>query len=642
MAMRCGPGPVFVYETIAATRRWQIYALRAGFVLMLLVGLTLIGASLNARMGLTNGGQVRLKALAELGSYFYYTIATVQIALILVAAPAATAGSVCLDRARGSLTHMLVTDLSDAEIVVGKLTANLLPVLGLVASAVPVLALAALLGGIIPEALVTLTAVSLALALFGCALALAVSTRVSKTNEVLMIVLLVWILWNLGLFLWASFRTSYPPPRWLLKLNPFVLAWGPYAWPNWVGFWDVVIFLGVMSAASLLMVVDAVRKLRSEPRIANRRERSRWGWTSNLTRLIPRRKSPTLDANPVLWREWHRERPSKLTRFVWGVYWVCAIGATAYAAAVIIGNSRYNDEAVETVSGIQITVGLLLVSLAAPTALSEERTRGSLDVLLTTPLSTPSIVWGKWWGAYRMVPVLALLPVFGAAVVALVAPLEIPDSRVIWAMTPTGPVATQQGASTYPLGLPSRLLTVFFPAAMVLAQGAVCTSLGLALATWFKRPGRAAAASVSIYVLFAFGWPILLELGIGEILTWLAIKGLGITVDNFVFNRLFGYGLLALCPIGGQLMPCQVYQLHSLIQNSPMSPEHSPLQTMWWLMLGLVLVILTATAGALYALTLLSFEHCLGRSSEHPRKVAAAPRMNVRRTWSRRPVEAVT
>ena len=32
MPLRLGPGPVFVHESIAATRRWQLYALRSLFV----------------------------------------------------------------------------------------------------------------------------------------------------------------------------------------------------------------------------------------------------------------------------------------------------------------------------------------------------------------------------------------------------------------------------------------------------------------------------------------------------------------------------------------------------------------------------------------------------------------------------------
>ena len=39
MPLHFGPGPVFVHESIAVTRRWQLYALRSGFVLSLLGGL---------------------------------------------------------------------------------------------------------------------------------------------------------------------------------------------------------------------------------------------------------------------------------------------------------------------------------------------------------------------------------------------------------------------------------------------------------------------------------------------------------------------------------------------------------------------------------------------------------------------------
>ena len=36
MPLRFGPGPVFIYESISAARRWQVYALRSVFVLSLL------------------------------------------------------------------------------------------------------------------------------------------------------------------------------------------------------------------------------------------------------------------------------------------------------------------------------------------------------------------------------------------------------------------------------------------------------------------------------------------------------------------------------------------------------------------------------------------------------------------------------
>ena len=62
------------------------------------------------------------------------------------------------------------------------------------------------------------------------------------------------------------------------------------------------------------------------------------------------------------------------------------------------------------VNGFQVSIGLLLLSVSAATSLAEERVRGSLDVLMTTPLSTRQIVLGKWLGTFRLVPLLAVLP----------------------------------------------------------------------------------------------------------------------------------------------------------------------------------------------------------------------------------------
>ena len=70
------------------------------------------------------------------------------------------------------------------------------------------------------------------------------------------------------------------------------------------------------------------------------------------------------------------------------------------------------------INGLQVGAGLLLLSVSAATSLAEERQRGSLDVLMATPLSTRSIVLGKWWGAFRGVPPLTVLPVLLAAALA--------------------------------------------------------------------------------------------------------------------------------------------------------------------------------------------------------------------------------
>src|SRR4051794_22828226 len=121
--MRWGLGPVFAYEWLITSRRWQVYAARSLFVAALLASLVVVSVSeVGRQAGPTFRGQ------GWIGESFFLAIVGTQLVLVLLAAPAATAGAICLDKARGTLAHLLMTDLSDAEIVLGKLAARLVPV----------------------------------------------------------------------------------------------------------------------------------------------------------------------------------------------------------------------------------------------------------------------------------------------------------------------------------------------------------------------------------------------------------------------------------------------------------------------------------------------------------------------------------
>ena len=93
---------------------------------------------------------------------------------------------------------MLATDLSNAEIVLGKLGVRLIPVLGLIACLVPVVALTSLLGGIDPLALVGSFLVAIGCAFVGCSLAMALSVHGRKVHEVLIMTYILIVLWILG------------------------------------------------------------------------------------------------------------------------------------------------------------------------------------------------------------------------------------------------------------------------------------------------------------------------------------------------------------------------------------------------------------------------------------------------------------
>ena len=172
--------------------------------------------------------------MAEL---FFLAVSGTQLALVLLAAPAATAGAICLDRARGTLSHMFLTDLTNAEIVLGKLAAGLVPVLSLLLCTLPVMELISLLGGVDSMAILGSFAVALGVAVLGCSLAMFFSLWVGKTHEALMGAYAIWALWLLAVPIselvarWAGW-SWFTPPR---TVDPFFLALhltgGRAAWP---------------------------------------------------------------------------------------------------------------------------------------------------------------------------------------------------------------------------------------------------------------------------------------------------------------------------------------------------------------------------------------------------------------------------
>src|SRR5262249_32777595 len=160
-----------------------------------------------------------------------------------------------------------------------------------------------------------------------------------------------------------------------------------------------------------------------------------------------------------------RRRPSGWMRAVWLVYAAVAVGMSLVVPFVNRG-VWIGLDICGPVNAIICTLGLLLVSVNSVTSLHEERSRGCMEVLLTTPLSVRAIVGGQWWGTFRIVPLLTLLPV------ATIVLLRLTRERPWEAWTPV-----------LLYMLPDVLLLV----GMILAYGAALASLGLALATWVSR-----------------------------------------------------------------------------------------------------------------------------------------------------------
>ncbi len=565
--MRLGPGPVFAYEWLVTTRRWQLYAVRAGFVLAILVGMCFIVAVDRADPGM--GSTISRNELARFGERLYLTIVSIELAMVLLLAPVATAGAVCLDKARGTLDHMLTTDLSNAEIVLGKLGVRLAPVLGLVACVLPLMAISALLGGIEPNAVFGSFLVAIGCAVLGCSLALSLSVWGRKPQDVLMLTYLIIVLWLFCRYLldlvWHAYAGSSLWFFWpnvldsINFMNPFYLVWGPFLLsrnispPRYLGFLAGCLIISGMLASLATMRIRAVAQRRFDRRPA----RARRPWFAARTArpkrsLIP---GPSLDGNPVFWREWYRSKPSRFMRLVWMLYWAMGSVFVVLAFLCVVSTST-NREMIAIMNVFQVNVGLLLLAVNAATSLAEERVRGSLDILLSTPISTRSVVLGKWLGTFRSVPQLLFAPALTTLLLA-------------W----------ESG----------RWFSYLNFLGLMVAYSAVVVSLGLALATWQSRLERAVGLCVGVLVLLAIGWPVLIS----------CLSPRGPASEHFLLPLIIGSPLLGVLfgTLGVAAEPQQ-------IPGTPAS---------LWMGCCLWTAFLGAAATGLFAIVVATFDRCLGR-----------------------------
>lgn len=472
MLMRFGLGPVFELECLTAARRWQLYFGRVVFVSLLLVGMYVLWNGAGERVLTVN--EVR-----EISGVFAAVVVETQLVMVLLVAPAIAAGAICVDKGRGTLHHVFVTDLSDREIILGKLGSRMLSVFGLMACCAPVLALGGLIGGLDYEMLLRAFILTAGVAVFACSLALFFSIWAKKPHQALLAAYWVLGMWCVVSVVASYFYSGTLSPRfgdslyWLQVTNPLFAVLTSYTEDQRERWLQPLVFTGVTVGLSAILLLIAVSRLRLVV-IRQGDKPAKTARADAPLRILNRIPGPPLDRDPILWREWHRKRPGKWAGRLWSLYGVLSLLASGYVISLYyLEPGRGNPSALASlVNAAQITAGLLLLTISATTTLGEERDRGSLDVILTTPLSTSEILLGKWLGTAAMIPRLAILPIWISLGLAMVS---------------------------------GQWLATLALVAFILSYSAFIASLGLFYALWIPRVPRAIAAALVTVVLMDVG-----------------------------------------------------------------------------------------------------------------------------------------
>jgi hypothetical protein len=445
-------GPIIAREVLTAPRPSRYYVARAAFAGLLFILMW------TAWQSLVGWREVReVGTLARFGGILFMMFSMLQLALMLFFAPLAAATAVAHEKDRRTFVLLLMTDLSDVEIVIGKLVASLLQTGTLLAAAAPVLFLNLLLGGISFGQVLDILGVTAAAGLAGGALGLVVGLWRDRTFQSLALTLLLVTLAPIVIEVAGALLPEariFGSPL-VTVLNPFrVLMAVLSPASDQLGRFRVtsMIFIGFALTLALGLLVLAVVKLRvwnpgrNEPRedreeddaiiavgslveitdapnaapqvAGSRPPRGEGEFSTGLN--VPRRSHRRVLgaarpyrkpwANPILWRELKTRAYGRKPLIIKGAYLLAFAMGTALFVAMAAGQDEPLGQGRSIIPLALAVLSLILVNAQGVTALTSERDTGALDLLLVTELTPKEFIYGKLYGVFYNAKEMIALP----------------------------------------------------------------------------------------------------------------------------------------------------------------------------------------------------------------------------------------
>ena len=211
-------GPIIAREVLTTPRSWRYYLDCASFSCVLFILMWTTWQSLIGWQTIREVG-----VLARFGGLLYLIFAMLQLTLMLFFAPIFTAAAISYEKDRRTFTLLLMTDLSDLEIVLGKLVAGLMNVLTILAASVGLLMICTLFGGISFAQVTNLFLVTAASGVAGGALGLLIALWRDRTFQSISLTILMVVFSVVGV---EAIAFYFPRPEFLGV--PLVEVLNPY------------------------------------------------------------------------------------------------------------------------------------------------------------------------------------------------------------------------------------------------------------------------------------------------------------------------------------------------------------------------------------------------------------------------------
>src|SRR5438270_2199063 len=184
-------GPIFVREWLTVPRQPRHYVMRVAYLgLLWVLGLTAWQYTVGWEQTATLGDNARFGFLLFQVLTYY-----VQLPLLIFFSALSAASAVAREKDRRTFILLLMTDLRNYEIVLGKLLGSLLQIALLLGTMIPFLSLLVLLGGVAPEQVVQATVIMAATALAAGSLGSLIALWRDKTFPALALTALFLVLY---------------------------------------------------------------------------------------------------------------------------------------------------------------------------------------------------------------------------------------------------------------------------------------------------------------------------------------------------------------------------------------------------------------------------------------------------------------
>lgn len=406
------------------------------------------------------GRDVSLADLAKAGTWIFVVVAYGQVILVCLIAPLFMAGAIRSEQAGQTYDILMTTPLSNLQIVLGSLAGRLFFIIALLASGLPLFSVLLIFGGVPVSSVFVAFAVAALTALVVGAVAVAMSVfRVGGRKAVFAFVIGVaaylivayafdWVIlrqlslgantttWLTPLHPLLVLEASISPARYQ-PLSPEQLAGYPVLIQWYLGNPFAVFTVFSLGFSLLLILLSSVvlRRIgQGESRVIN--AVLTWLRLAGPPGQRRERTGREVWQNPIAWREANTRGNAAagiLARWSFVLLGLAAAGALLLAyhtgslpqlqgpTGSMLAPYEVFQSALLSLLVLEVAVLMLIAIYMSAGCVSREREDGTLDLILTTPVTPKQYIWGKLRGLVSFLSLLIALPVLTVGVVSLYA-----------------------------------------------------------------------------------------------------------------------------------------------------------------------------------------------------------------------------